>query len=53
MVILRNPHGKNSQRFSLADDPQHLKFEQMEDGVFKMNLEIFPNYFYEVARSFI
>ncbi|MBU6455111.1 MAG: hypothetical protein KGS72_25290 [Cyanobacteria bacterium REEB67] len=53
MIILRNPHGKHSQRFSLADDPQHLKFEQMDDGVLKMNIEIFPTYFYSLARSFI
>jgi len=53
MVILRNPHGAKSRRFSLPGDPQHLKFEQLEDGVFKMSLEIFPNYFVSMARSFI
>jgi tetratricopeptide (TPR) repeat protein len=53
MVTLRNPHGAHSQRFTLPSDPQHLQFEQMGDGIFKMNLELFPNYFYSMARSFI
>jgi len=53
MVTVRNPHGAGSQRFNLADDPNHLKFEQKGDGVFKMNLELIPRYFHSMARSFI
>jgi hypothetical protein len=32
MVIVRNPHGKNSERFALANDPHHEQFEQLADG---------------------
>ncbi len=53
MVTIRNPHGAGSRRFALPGDPQHLKFEQMDDGVFKMNLELMPIYFHSLARSFI
>lgn len=53
MVIVRNPHGRNSDTFSLPSDPQHLKFEQLEDGAFKMSLPLFQEYFHCVARSFI
>jgi hypothetical protein len=51
MVIFRNPHGRRGDRFSLPSDPQHLKFEQLDDGVFKMNIELIPTYFYSMARS--
>lgn len=53
MVIIRNPHGRESETFSMPDDPQHLKFEQLTDGVFKMNLELFKDAFGSVCRSFI
>jgi hypothetical protein len=53
MVTLRNPHGAGAQRFSLASDPQHLKFEQLNDGVLKISLDLFATYFFTVARSFI
>jgi len=53
MVTFRNPHGAGSRRFHLADDPNHLKFEQKDDGVFKINLELVPHYFHSMARSFI
>lgn len=53
MVIVRNPHGRNSDTFSLPSDPQHLKFEQLDDGAFKMSLPLFQEYFHCVARSFI
>ncbi len=53
MVTMRNPHGAGSRRFFLPGDPQHLKFEQLDDGVFRINMELLPSYFYSVARSFI
>ncbi|MDR3614370.1 MAG: hypothetical protein P4L53_12475 [Candidatus Obscuribacterales bacterium] len=53
LITIRNPHGKNSQKFSLPSDPNHLEFEQMEDGVFKMHLGLFQKCFYQAARSFI
>ncbi|MFX5547135.1 hypothetical protein ABTD91_19500, partial [Acinetobacter baumannii] len=53
MVTLRNPHGKKSQRFSVAGDPAHLRFEQLDDGVFKMNLDLFCVSFGSVCRSFM
>ncbi|HEY9714246.1 MAG TPA: C2 family cysteine protease, partial [Chroococcales cyanobacterium] len=53
MVKLRNPHGANSERFSLESDPNHRKFEQLDDGVFKMHISLFQHYFAQVARSFI
>lgn len=53
MVIIRNPHGRESETFSMPDDPHHLKFEQLTDGVFKMNLELFKDAFGSVCRSFI
>lgn len=53
MVIIRNPHGRESETFAMPDDPQHLKFEQLTDGVFKMNLELFKDAFGSVCRSFI
>lgn len=53
MISIRNPHGKNSRRFSLASDPTHQQFEQLEDGMFKMNISLFQKYFYSIARSFI
>lgn len=53
MVKIRNPHGINSRRFTLPNDPNHQKFEQLEDGVFKINIQLFKQYFQQVARSFI
>jgi hypothetical protein len=53
MVTFRNPKGGNSQRFRLEDDPQHKKFEQLNDGVFKMHISLFSRYFKDVARSAI
>jgi hypothetical protein len=53
MVILRNPHGKNGKKFKVINDPQHLHFEQLDDGVFKMNLDYFRVCFSWVCRSFI
>jgi hypothetical protein len=53
MITIRNPHGRGSQRFELADDPGHRQFEMKEDGVFKMHLTLFQKYFSQVCRSFI
>jgi hypothetical protein len=53
MITIRNPHGKNSRKFSLPSDPNHLEFQQMEDGVFKLHLGLFQKCFYQAARSFI
>ncbi len=53
MVTIRNPHGSHSDTFSMADDPNHRKFEMKENGVFKMHLALFQKYFNEVCRSFI
>lgn len=53
MVTIRNPHGRNSDRFSLDDDPGHRKFEWKDDGIFKMHLSLFQKYFHQVCRSFI
>lgn len=53
MVMIRNPHGANSQRFASTTDPGHLEFEQLNDGVFKMSIPLFQKYFHSIARSFI
>ncbi|MGD9681342.1 MAG: hypothetical protein AB7W16_09170 [Candidatus Obscuribacterales bacterium] len=53
LVTIRNPHGKNSDIFSLPSDPRHEKFQMMDNGVFKMHLSIFQKSFYQVCRSFI
>lgn len=53
MVLIRNPHGHKSRTFTLADDPNHLRFEQLEDGCFKMSLDLFHDAFGSVCRSFI
>ncbi len=53
MVTFRNPEGSNSQRFRLEDDKQHKKFEQMNDGQFKMHISMINRYFKEMARSAI
>lgn len=53
MITMRNPHGKNSEKYSLADDPNHRKFEWVGKGVFKMHISLFQKYFDEVCRSFI
>ncbi len=53
LVIMRNPHGVNSERFELEKDPQHLKFEQLNEGAFKISVPLFQKYFYQVCRSFI
>jgi hypothetical protein len=53
MITLRNPHGRRARRFDLPGDQQHLNFEQLENGVFKMSIAEFQKYFHSVARSFI
>ena len=53
MIVLRNPHGHQSHHFELATDPQHLEFEQLDNGVCKMSIGKFQKYFHSVARSFI
>jgi len=53
MVTIRNPHGSRSRPFQLSNDPQHLQFEQFNDGVFKMSLSNVQKYFHSIARSFI
>lgn len=53
MITIRNPHGANSRRFRWKEDPDGKKFEQLNDGVFKMHISLFPKYFPEVARSSI
>ena len=53
MILLRNPHGHGAQSFSNPDDPQHLEFEQLDNGKFKMSVRQFQRYFSCVARSFI
>jgi hypothetical protein len=51
MVKIRNPHGANSQRFSLNSDPNHHQFEQLDDGVFRMHISLFKQYFSQVAKA--
>lgn len=51
MITLRNPHGPNSRRFRLEDDPQHKRFEQLNNGYFKMHVALFIKNFKEVARA--
>jgi hypothetical protein len=53
MITIRNPHGQHGDLFDLESDPRHEQFEQLDDGVFKMNLDLFQKYFYSIARSFI
>ncbi|QQR59592.1 MAG: hypothetical protein IPG59_08925 [Candidatus Melainabacteria bacterium] len=53
MITMRNPHGKHSRKYTLADDPNHRKFEWVGKGVFKMHISLFQKYFDEVCRSFI
>lgn len=53
MILLRNPHGHGARAFQLSDDPQHLEFEQLENGKFKMSIPKFQKYFYSICRSFI
>jgi hypothetical protein len=53
MITIRNPHGANSERFNLPNDNGHQQFEQLNDGVFKMHISLFKQYFSEVARAFI
>jgi len=51
MIKIRNPHGANARRFTLKNDPRHEKFEQMDDGVFRIHMSMFKKYFDEVARA--
>jgi Calpain family cysteine protease len=51
MITIRNPHGANAQRFTLTNDERHEKFEQLNDGVFKIHISLFPYYFSQVARA--
>lgn len=53
MITMRNPHGKHSRKYTLAEDPNHRKFEWVGKGVFKMHISLFQKYFDEVCRSFI
>jgi hypothetical protein len=53
LITIRNPHGQHARRFSLDSDPQHQQFEQLNDGVFKISLPLFQEYFHQIARSFI
>ena len=53
LITIRNPHGLNSERFTLSNDEHHQKFEQLNDGVFKLHVTLFPHYFAQVARAFI
>ncbi len=53
MVQIRNPHGANSERFALKNDENHRKFEQLDDGMFKIHLSLFKMYFSQMARTFI
>lgn len=53
MIVMRNPHGKYSDKFSLEGDPNHRKFEWIGKGVFKMHISLFQKFFDEVCRSFI
>lgn len=51
LIKIRNPHGTNSQRFVLQNDPNHRKFEQLDDGIFKIHISLFQQYFDDMARS--
>ncbi|MBX9952753.1 MAG: hypothetical protein K2Y39_26495 [Candidatus Obscuribacterales bacterium] len=51
LIKLRNPHGANSRRFALKSDPRHEKFEMLDDGVFKIHMSLFKQYFSQVARA--
>ena len=53
MILLRNPHGRGAESFSLADDPNHFEFEELGNGKFKMSIGKFQKYFHSIARSFI
>jgi hypothetical protein len=53
MILLRNPHGRQSRVFESPDDPKHLEFEQLDNGKFKISIQKFQKYFYSMARSFI
>lgn len=53
MITIRNPHGAGSRRFHLPSDPKHLLFEQEGDGVSKIHVKLFQEYFHSIARSFI
>jgi Calpain family cysteine protease len=53
LITMRNPHGRNSERFDMPQDPAHQSFEQLDDGVLKMSIGEFQKYFHSIARSFI
>lgn len=53
MITIRNPHGHKSHQFTFDEDPRHLLFEPLDDGVFKMHLDLFRESFGSVCRSFI
>lgn len=53
MIKIRNPHGANSRRFTLKGDASHQKFEQLDDGVFRLHLSMFKKYFMQVAKAHI
>lgn len=52
MITLRNPNGANSRRFRLKpENPDYKKFEQLNDGMCKLNVALFSRYFEEIARA--
>jgi hypothetical protein len=53
MITIRNPHGHKSHQFSFDEDPRHLQFEALDDGVFKMHVDLFRESFGSLCRSFI
>ncbi|HEY9783878.1 MAG TPA: hypothetical protein V6D17_00660 [Candidatus Obscuribacterales bacterium] len=54
MITLRDPKGANSRRFRLEkSDPDYKHFEQLNDGVSRMHISLFPQYFSLVARSML
>lgn len=53
MITIRNPHGHKSQQFTYDEDPRHLQFEPLDDGIFKMHMDLFRESYGSVCRSFI
>ncbi|MBP9090672.1 hypothetical protein KBI23_06545 [bacterium] len=53
MITIRNPHGHKSHQFTFDEDPRHLQFEPLEDGVFKMHMDLFRESYGSLCRSFI
>lgn len=53
MITIRNPHGHKSHQFTFDEDPRHLQFEPLNDGIFKMHMDLFRESYGSVCRSFI